>query len=434
MDQLIKYPKHEEYKPSGVEWLGDIPAHWSIEPIRAVTQLKSEKNQPDLQVLSVYREYGVIPKDSRDDNHNATSLDTSGYKVVNEGDLVVNKMKAWQGSMGVSEHRGIVSPAYITCSIDSDRVSPQFLHYLLRSRPYIGVYNALSYGVRVGQWDMHYEDFKRIPLPLPAPDEQQRIASFLDQKTAEIDEAISKKQSLIGLLNEQKAILISQAVTKGLNPNIPMRDSGVDWVGQIPEHWEALRLKNVAAQVKTGRTPPSNLSVNVFMEGTIDWFTPSDFREGELLTQAEKKINYFPIRKKYVDLYPENSMYFIGIGGTLGKVSVCKESASCNQQINVISFNEKMLSDYCMYLYQCWRQSIFGLTNYTTMPILNQSGTKNLPVLVPPIEEQEAISAKCKALTESYEQVNGLIEKQIESLVILKQVMVSHAITGKIKV
>jgi len=198
----MDFPRYEAYRESGVEWLGEIPSDWSLETIRAVTQLKSEKGQPNLQVLSVYREYGVIPKDSRDDNHNATSLDTTGYKVVNEGDLVVNKMKAWQGSMGVSEHKGIVSPAYITCRVDADRVYPKFLHYLLRSQQYIGVYNALSYGVRVGQWDMHYEDFKHIPLPLPDRTCQERIATFLDRKTAEIDEAIAKKQRLIELLKE----------------------------------------------------------------------------------------------------------------------------------------------------------------------------------------------------------------------------------------
>lgn len=160
-------PGYESYRQSEVPWLGNVPSHWDVQPLRAVTSLKSDKNRPDLPVLSVYREYGVILKDSRDDNHNATSLDTSTYKVVKPGDLVVNKMKAWQGSMGVSAHDGIVSPAYITCTTKADRVRPAYLHYLLRSSPLIGVYNSLSYGVRVGQWDMHYEDFKQIPIPLP---------------------------------------------------------------------------------------------------------------------------------------------------------------------------------------------------------------------------------------------------------------------------
>ena len=227
---------YESYKPSDAAWLGNVPSHWDVQPLRAVTSLKSDKNRPDLPVLSVYREYGVILKDSRDDNHNATSLDTSTYKVVKPGDLVVNKMKAWQGSMGVSTHDGIVSPAYITCTTKADRVRPAYLHYLLRSSPLIGVYNSLSYGVRVGQWDMHYEDFKQIPIPLPPKDEQDRIVAFLDQKTAEIDAAIVKKERLIELLQEQKKAAIRRAVTLGINENHQLLPHDLSYLKQVPSN------------------------------------------------------------------------------------------------------------------------------------------------------------------------------------------------------
>lgn len=205
--------KHLSYKETRISWLGEIPSHWDVLPIRAVTQLKSDRNRSDLQVLSVYREFGVIPKDSRDDNKNVTSADTSNYKVVLPGDLVVNKMKAWQGSMGVSSHEGIVSPAYITCSTKPNIVIPQYLHYLLRSSPLVGVYNSLSYGVRLGQWDMHYEDFKQIQIPIPTKEEQQNIVDFLDKKTSEVELAILKKEKEIATLKELKAALISEAVT-----------------------------------------------------------------------------------------------------------------------------------------------------------------------------------------------------------------------------
>lgn len=204
---------HLSYKQTEISWLGEIPSHWNVLPIRAVTQLKSDKNRSDLQVLSVYREFGVIPKDSRDDNKNVTSADTSNYKAVLPGDLVVNKMKAWQGSMGVSKHEGIVSPAYITCATKPNIVNPQYLHYLLRSSPLVGVYNSLSYGVRLGQWDMHYEDFKQIQIPIPTKEEQQKIVEFLDKKTSEVDLAIAKKEKEIATLKELKAALISEAVT-----------------------------------------------------------------------------------------------------------------------------------------------------------------------------------------------------------------------------
>lgn len=432
MDPLA-FPRYEQYKPSGFDWLGDIPDTWSIERIRAVTDLKSKKNQPGLPVLSVYREYGVILKDSRVDNHNATSLDTSNYKVVESGDLVVNKMKAWQGSMGVSEHQGIVSPAYITCAVDSERIHPKFLHYLLRSKLYIGVYNSLSYGVRVGQWDMHYEDFKHIPLPIPTTVEQQRIANFLDQKTAEIDEAIAKKQRLIELLKEQKTILINQAVTKGLNPDAPMQDSEVEWIGNIPAHWEVLHLRNVAKSVKTGKTPPSTLSVDVFQDGNIDWFTPGDFEEKSFLNHAARKVTDYPVRKRHIELFEANSLYFIGIGGTLGKVAVCRHAASCNQQINVISFNEKMLPDYCLRLLKGWREIIFSLTNYTTMPILNQSGTKGLVVIVPPMVEQKEIVSIVQEIEDSNSAVVDKVLNEISLLRELKVSLIAEVVTGKIK-
>ena len=205
--------KYDSYKDTLIPWLGEIPCHWNVLPVRAVTTLKADRNRTDLPVLSVYREFGVIPKDSRDDNKNVTSSDTSNYKVVAPGDLVVNKMKAWQGSMGVSSHAGIVSPAYITCATNSEVIIPRFLHYLLRSKPFIGVYNSLSYGVRLGQWDMHYEDFKQIQIPIPPKDEQKEIVEFLDKKIVEVEEAIRKKEEEIAELKELKTSLIAESVT-----------------------------------------------------------------------------------------------------------------------------------------------------------------------------------------------------------------------------
>ena len=164
---LKPYP---EYKDSGVLWLGNIPAHWQQFPLRGFTRPKSLRGRPDLPLLSVYRDYGVIPRASREDNHNPEGADLSTYKVVSPGDLVLNKMKTWQGSLGVAEHAGIVSPAYIVCNLVGPLHGP-FLHHLLRSRPYIDHYNRLSFGVRISQWDMRYDDFKQIPVHIPPLDE-----------------------------------------------------------------------------------------------------------------------------------------------------------------------------------------------------------------------------------------------------------------------
>ena len=261
LDGKGKIPKYPAYKDSGVEWLGEIPEHWDAVSLGSILELKSDKNHPDYEVLSVYREYGVIKKDSRDDNHNATSLDTSNYKAVEPGDLVVNKMKAWQGSMGVSSYKGIVSPAYITCRVNPERIYPEYLHQLLRCNLYIGEYNRLSYGVRVCQWDMHYEDFKHITTTIPPIEEQTAIANFLDRKAAEIESAIGVKQKQIELLKERRQVLIHRAVTRGVpevrasrgvKPSLKLKDSGVEWIGEIPEHWEVKRLKNLIHDLESG--------------------------------------------------------------------------------------------------------------------------------------------------------------------------------------
>lgn len=435
----MAFPRYETYRDSGSDWLGEVPSDWSLETIRAVTQLKSEKNRPDLQVLSVYRDYGVIPKDSRDDNHNATSLDTSGYKAVNEGDLVVNKMKAWQGSMGVSEHNGIVSPAYITCRVDAERVYPKFLHYLLRSQPYIGVYNALSYGVRVGQWDMHYEDFKNIPMPLPDRTCQKRIANFLDEKTAGIDEAIAKKQHLIELLKEQKAILINQVVTKGLNPDVPMRDSGVEWIGEVPEHWEVKRLKYYS-EVQSGITLGKLYSGNKLVAS--QYLRVANVQDGYFKLD---EIAELQLPQKVVDQYLVRvGDILVTEGGDidkLGRGTVWQgEIENCIHQNHIFAVRVKkaVASEYFVSLVMgadYGRKYFTHTANKTTnLASTNQTKLGNLPIALPPICEQKLIMNYVDDINSRYGVVIATAEKEIFNLYELKQILVADAVSGKIKI
>lgn len=231
-----------EMKDSGIAWIGAIPNHWRVLKIKQIVRWKSVKGQPDLPVLSLYRDYGVIPKDSRDDNHNVTSLDTSGYKVVEHGDLVINKMKAWQGSLAVSEYNGIVSPAYHICKITSENICKKYLHYLLRDASYLPEYMRLSTGLRVGQWDLSFDDFKNIPFLVPPLAEQERIAAFLDAECAEIDAVLEKTRASIEEYKKLKQAVITQAVTKGIRGDRPMKDSGIEWIGEIPAEWEIRKI------------------------------------------------------------------------------------------------------------------------------------------------------------------------------------------------
>jgi type I restriction enzyme S subunit len=407
------------YKPSGIEWLGSVPTHWEVQPLRTVTKLKADRNRPDLPVLSVYREYGVILKDSRDDNHNATSLDTAAYKVVKPGDLVVNKMKAWQGSMGVSSHEGIVSPAYITCATKSDRILPSYLHYLLRSSPLIGVYNSLSYGVRVGQWDMHYEDFKQIPIPIPSLTEQDRIVTFLDQKTAEIESAIAKKKQLIELLQEQKSILINQAVTRGLNPDVPMRDSGIEWIGDMPAHWEVRRVRSVFKNLDSRRIPLSGEQRGKMATRSYDYYGASGIID---------KVENFLFDEPLI-LIAEDGANLVMRNLRLAFIATGKYWV--NNHAHIL----KPLSGNMTYLCHGLECVDYNpLITGAAQPKLTKDAIKGVSIPFPPVEEQAEIAKRLIAIEQQVEIIAKRLEDEILRMVELKKSVIANAVMGQIKV
>ncbi|MBO9413774.1 MULTISPECIES: restriction endonuclease subunit S [unclassified Ruegeria] len=433
---LDQEPRYESYKDSGEIWLGKVPTDWSLENIRAVTELKSKRGEPDLRVLSVYRDYGVIPKDSRDDNHNATSLDTSNYKVVEPGDLVVNKMKAWQGSMGVSEHRGIVSPAYITCKTDADKVVPRFLHYLLRSQPFIAVYNSLSYGVRIGQWDMHYEDFKKIPLAYPDLDTQNRIVSFLDEKTAEIDAAIAKKRRLIDLLNEQKVILINRAVTKGLNPDAPMKDSGVDWIGEIPAHWEIKQLRYISSKVGSGVTPTGGSAV--YPDEGIFFLRSQNVHFDGLRLKDVKFISEKTNREMSNSQVCKNDVLLNITGASIGRSCVydLDDAANVNQHVCIIRPKKGISSQFLSSLFEArvGSEQVWLAQNGASREGLNFADLRGFVLPIPPAEEQLQIQNFLSATQAEYRAAFDAVEAEISTLNEFKQTVIANAVTGKIKI
>lgn len=202
-----------EMKDSGIGYIGIIPNHWVVEKIKYHLKYRGNRNPGGVQVLSVYREYGVIPKDSRDDNHNVTSEDTSNYRYVRVGDFVINKMKAWQGSMAISDYEGIVSPAYYVYEFSDENFDRKYFHYLLRNKMYATEFLRVSGGIRVGQWDLSAYDFENTMAPMPPIDEQEKIAAFLDTKSTEIDSLIGEKKRQLEVLDSYKKSLIYEYVT-----------------------------------------------------------------------------------------------------------------------------------------------------------------------------------------------------------------------------
>ena len=228
------------YKPSNVDWLGDVPAHWEVRRLRNILTGTNERNRSDLPLLSVVRERGVILRDvtNMEENHNFIPDDLSNYKVVRGGQFAMNKMKAWQGSYGVSQHDGIVSPAYLVFQLHG--VSGDYFHTAIRSKAYVPFLAQASDGVRIGQWDLSQARMREIPFPLPPLPEQRAIVRYLDHVGAH--PALQHQGEAHRPAGGRAAGRHPPPVTRGLNPNVPLKPSGVEWLGDVPAHWEVTAL------------------------------------------------------------------------------------------------------------------------------------------------------------------------------------------------
>jgi len=252
---MIAFPRYKRYKDSGVEWLGEVPEHWEMKRSRRVFSQRKELARPNDEQLSATQAYGVIPQSEYEKRVGRKivkiSLHLEKRKHV-ELDDFVSSMRSFQGGLERAWSSGCIRSSY-TLLQSVVEVDPAYFTYFFKSPQYIRALQSTGKFIRDGQ-DLTYENFIAVDLPLPPLDEQARIGAFLDEKTAEIDTLIAKKQRQIDLLDEQKAILINRAVTRGLNPIVPLRDSGIDWIGQIPAQWEVKRIGHLG-KVGNGSTP-----------------------------------------------------------------------------------------------------------------------------------------------------------------------------------
>lgn len=409
MAQFKPYPK---YKDSGVEWLGKVPEHWEIKPIKSLYNRVKKTGFEQEILLSVYREYGVIIKSSRDDNHNRASDDLSPYQLVNISDLVINKMKAWQGSLAISEYKGIVSPAYyIYTPIKINILNNKFIHNQIRSKYFIQSYKNFSKGIRVGQWDLENDLFVRINLYIPSLTEQTQIADYLDQETAKIDTLIAKQEKLIELLEEQRKSIISHAVTKGLDPNTLMKDSGVEWLGKVPEHWEVLKLRQLT-KLQSG----DFLSID-----KINEFGKYSVYGGNNIRGYTDNYN---IMGHYILIGRQGSLCG-NINYTLGKIWATEHA--------IVVYPKKIVN--ILFLGELLRT--MNLNQYSLASAqagLSVERILNIYTLYAPINEQEKIA---DYLDQETAKIDTLIAKQkklIKKLKEYKASVISHAVTGKIDV
>ena len=418
---MIPYPA---YKSTDLPWLPKIPEHWEIRKLRHLLSLVSTKNRPDLPLLSVVREKGVILRDvsNKEENHNYIPDDLSNYKLVKKGQFVMNKMKAWQGSYGVSDYDGIVSPAYFVFNLHG--VMPSFFHRALRSKQYVPYFGQASDGIRVGQWDLSIPRMKEIPFAVPPLPKQEQIVRYLDSMTAKINKLIRAKKKQIALLQEQRQAIINQAVTKGLDPNVEMKDSGIDWIGKIPAHWESIQLRKVLRFVSIKNKVHEQL-LSVTRE------------QGVIVRNVEsKKENHNYIPNDLSDYKYVEKNWFV-----INKMKAWQGSYAVSSYQGIVSpayFVCRLDFTNKQFFSRAIRSKAYVpfFTKYSKGIRVGQwdlsaTALRSIPFFVPPESEQRAIVA---FLDKKVERINTLIAKyqeQIEGMLSFKQSVISSVVTGQ---
>lgn len=248
-----------EMKESGVEWLGQVPSQWEIKQIKNLFELRNEKNYEDLKnvnLISLYTDRGVVQHCDLEKTTGNKAVTADGYKKVYQGDIVVNIILCWMGAVGRSDYTGVTSPAYDIYR-PKDGTQSRYYHYLFRTNQFSGECFRYGRGIMLMRWRTYSTEFSAIQVPCPPADIQSRIVSILDKKCLQIDELIANVQSQIDKLKAYKHSLITEVVTKGLDKTVPMKDSGVDWIGTIPEHWETKPLLREIESIADyrGKTP-----------------------------------------------------------------------------------------------------------------------------------------------------------------------------------
>jgi type I restriction enzyme S subunit len=427
---------YAEYKESGSKWLGDVPAKWEVRNLRTLITKRSERDRPDLPLLSVAREKGVFVRSmtNADENHNVIPEDLTNYKVARAGNLVINKMKAWQGSMGIAPCDGIVSPAYFV--FDFRIANKAFGQRLLRSKPYVAHFGQASDGVRVGQWDLSIPSMRQIPVLVPSDDEQAAIVRFLDHANRRIDGFIRAKRKLIGLLNEQKQAIIHRAVTRGLHPDVPVKPSGIPWLGDIPMHWEVRRISRFA-KVGNGSTP-SRSNMGFWSGGTYPWLNSSHVNRG-FIDSADQFVTASALRECHLPKVAVGSVLIAitGQGKTRGTSALLGFEATINQHIAYITPRIPVVTAKYLHLslvaaYSTLRS--ISDDSGSTKGALTCEDLKRFKLAVPPLDEQERLVEAIARETTAADTAIARTEREIALMQEYRTRLTADLVTGKLDV
>ena len=435
--------RYNEYKDSGVQWLGEIPSHWETRPLKYSCSLKGRIGWNGLrseEFQDTAFAYLVTGQDfigseidwSKCYQISRERYDEDPFIQLNNGDMLITK----DGTIGkVAKVTNLDKPACLNSGIfvikqKGSFFNQGFLYWMLCSN----VLKEFNVYTQTGATIAHlYQNvFENMPCLLPPISEQQAIATYLDTVTSKIDEAIAQQQKMIDLLNERKQIIINNAVTKGLNPDAPMKDSGVEWIGKIPEHWEVMKTSHIFHHIGSGTTPKSGRE-DYYSEDAIPFLQTGDLNDG-FINETSKHITEKALRDTNLKLYPKGSLVVAMYGATIGKLGILNIDTTVNQACCVLPTSDRVGNKFAMHVLSTAKADLLLKSRGGGQPNISQDTIRNVKIVVPPLAEQNEI---VQYIEHSCTPIDGAISnatKQISLLQERKQIIINDVVTGKVKV
>lgn len=434
-----KLPKYDNYKPSNVEWLGEIPQHWEVLANKHIFNLKKNqvgKKSKEYDLLSLTLN-GVIKRDMENPQGKfPAEFDT--YQEVKKGDFIfcLFDVEETPRTVGLSDFDGMITGAYTVMHVNKS-FNKEFLYYFYLNLDKDKRLKSLYTGLRNTISKENFFSFKTYVPPLS---EQEKIAQFLDEKTTKIDKAIEIKQRQIELLKERRQILIHRAVTRGVGSlsgvETPLKDSGVEWIGEIPEHWEVKKVKHLVAKAFSGGTPSTDKLD--FWDGGIPWVSSVDVKT-DYLFKTTREISEKGLNRSSSSLAPKGSVIFVTRSGILQHtfaISILGKEMAINQDIKCLILYEILSAEYFQKIIKGNNSQILVEVRQqgATVESINMDSFFNLTIALPPVSEQYKIIEYIENISAKISKAIGLKEREIEVLKEYKSSLINSAITGKVRV
>lgn len=423
-----------ELKDSGISWMGFVPKCWNVQRLKNVLVDRNEANDPVKTdfILSLTNDRGVIPYSEKGDVGNKSKDDITGYKLAYPGDIVLNSMNVIIGSVGLSNYFGAVSPVYYMLYPRNKADEVKYYSYIFQTREFQQSLKGYGNGIMEIRMRIPIGNLNNVMLPIPSPTEQKAIADYLDKECARIDDIVEKQRNIIEKLKEYKKSVITEAVTKGLNPNAKMKDSGIEWIGEIPEHYKLSKLKYYARYITDG----THSTPEYVAEGT-PFLSIKDISSGKLdfsdtkyisLEQHQELSRHAPIEK--------GDILFTRIG-TLGvsvivdvdiafDIFVSVGLLKPKDNINIKYLNYVMNSEYYYQYIQLVKAG-----GGTSAAKFNLFDVSNSPIIYPPLQEQQIIADYLDQKCAEIDSVIEKREKMVDLLTEYKKSLIYECVTGK---